>query len=153
MTDGVGAIDGVDPRPWADLHSHSHFSFLDGASTVDAMVARAVELDIDALALTDHQGLYGAVRFCTAAEAVGVRPILGVEIELLDSAVPDPARLVVPSRRAHRRSRQPGDRGIGDAPAPPLVVDGTPVPIRIDRLRPPGHRAPRREDLRGVRDR
>ena len=40
---------------------------------------RAVELGLDALALTDHQGLYGAVRFCAAAEAAELRPILGVE--------------------------------------------------------------------------
>jgi error-prone DNA polymerase len=153
MTDRLGAAQQVDPRPWADLHSHSNFSFLDGASTVDAMVGRALELGIEALALTDHQGLYGAVRFCAAAESVGLRPILGVEIELLDSAVPDPGRLVVPARRARRRTRQPGDPGTRDAPGPGSVVDGAPVPIRIDRLRPPGHRQPRREDLRGVRDR
>ena len=57
-----------------DLHSHSYFSFLDGASTVDAMVERAVELGLEALALTDHQGLYGAVRFSAAAERQGCDP-------------------------------------------------------------------------------
>ena len=108
------------------------------------MVARAVELDIEALALTDHQGLYGAVRFCAAAEAVGVRPILGVEIELLDSAVPDPGRLVVPARRAHRRTRQSGD-GVSGMPRAPLAVDGTPVPMRIDR---PGHPVIENHDAR-----
>ena len=140
----------LEPRPWADLHSHSHFSFLDGASSVDAMVERAVELGLGALALTDHQGLYGAVRFSAAAEAVGLRPILGVEIELLDSAVPDPHGLVVPGRRARRRTR----RSTPDVAAQPTAaIDGIPVPIRVERARPPGHREPKREDLRGVRDR
>ncbi len=138
------------PRPWADLHSHSHFSFLDGASSVDAMVERAVELGLEALALTDHQGLYGAVRFCAAAESAGLRPILGVEIELLRQ------------RRARPASAwwcRPGVRVVGPAsrrgPADPrhAAVDGVPVPIRLDRARPPGHREPRREDLRGIRDR
>ncbi len=139
----------TEQRPWADLHSHSHFSFLDGASSVDAMAERALELGLEALALTDHQGLYGAVRFSAAAERVGLRPILGVEIELLDSAVPDPHHLVVPARRVRRRTRQPAT----DPEIPAAAVDGMPVPVRIDRARPPGHREPRREDLRGVRER
>ena len=133
-------------RPWADLHSHSHFSFLDGASSVEAMVERAVELGLGALALTDHQGLYGAVRFCAAAETAGLRPILGVEIELRDSAVPDPHHLVMPVRRARRPPQTP----LPQTPAAP--VDGVPVPVGIERARPPGHREPRREDLRGIRD-
>ena len=54
---------------FAELHCHSHFSFLDGASAPDDLVARAVELGLTGLAITDHQGLYGAVRFSTAAEA------------------------------------------------------------------------------------
>ena len=79
----------------AELHCHSHFSFLDGASSVDQLAERAVELGLEALALTDHQGLYGAVRFVAAAEEVGLRPIVGLEVELQDPAVPDPAGLVV----------------------------------------------------------
>ena len=52
---------------YAELHCHSCFSLLDGASTPEALVQRAVELGLPALALTDHNGLYGAVRFHTAA--------------------------------------------------------------------------------------
>ena len=55
------------PRPYAELHCHTNFSFLDGASAADQLVDRAVELGLSALALTDHQGLYGVVRFSTAA--------------------------------------------------------------------------------------
>ena len=74
---------------YAELHCHSHFSFLDGASAPDDLVARAVELGLAGLAITDHQGLYGAVRFSTAAEAAGLHPVIGIEIELVDPAVLD----------------------------------------------------------------
>ena len=82
---------------------HSNFSFLDGASPSEDLVARAVELGLTALAVTDHQGLYGAVRFASAAQEAGLRPIVGMEVELLDAAVPDPDGVVVPHRRRRRR--------------------------------------------------
>ena len=87
---------------YAELHCHSEFSFLDGASPADDLVDRATQLGLGALAVTDHQGLYGAVRFVTAAEAAGIHPVVGVEIELLDAAVPDPGGIVVPARRSGR---------------------------------------------------
>ena len=62
------------------LHVHSHFSFMDGAAGIDELVARAVELGMPALSLTDHQGLYGGLRFYQAARKAGVRPILGAEV-------------------------------------------------------------------------
>ena len=55
--------------PYAELHCHTNFSFLDGASAPDDLVERAVELGLSGLAVTDHNGLYGAVRFVSAAEA------------------------------------------------------------------------------------
>ena len=54
--------------PYAELHCHSAFSFLDGASTPETLVAEASRLGLDALALTDHDGFYGVVRFAEAAE-------------------------------------------------------------------------------------
>ncbi len=71
------------------LHVHSNFSFLDGASPPERLVERAVELGMPALALTDHHGLYGAVRFMQAAAAVNLKPILGVEIDVQGSHVLD----------------------------------------------------------------
>ncbi|HET7726874.1 MAG TPA: PHP domain-containing protein [Candidatus Limnocylindrales bacterium] len=130
---------------FAELHCHSHFSFLDGGSSPDELVERALELELAALALTDHQGLYGAVRFTTAAQSAGVRPVLGVEIELLDPAVPDPAGIVVPRARAWR----PGRRVRAEPDAPP-VVDGRPLRPRPERPRLPGHRRVVKEDHRGV---
>lgn len=69
---------------YIELHAHSYFSLLDGASSPEELVARAVELKMPALALTDHDGLYGAVRFTRAAEAAGIRPIFGAELSLAD---------------------------------------------------------------------
>jgi error-prone DNA polymerase len=62
------------------LHVHSNFSFLDGASPPDRLLQRAAELEMPALALTDHHGLYGMVRFLHAARAYGIKPIIGAEI-------------------------------------------------------------------------
>ena len=61
------------------------------------------------------RGLYGAVRFVGAAEAVGLHPVIGLEIELIDPAVADPGRIVVPPRRARRRPRRRED---GTSPLP-----------------------------------
>src|SRR3954447_6936416 len=131
--------------PYAELHCHSHFSFLDGASAPDDLVDRAIALGLSALALTDHQGLYGAVRFSTAAEAAGLHPVVGIEVELLDPAVPDPAGLVVPSRRPWRPGRRPAV--VSEAPR---LADGRPARPRPERARLPGHRAVVKEDHRGI---
>lgn len=76
------------------LHVHSNFSFLDGASPPDHLLRQARNLGMSALALTDHHGLYGVVRFIHAARAYGIKPILGVEIRLRtagpDSSITNP---------------------------------------------------------------
>jgi error-prone DNA polymerase len=77
------------------LRTHSCYSFLDGASTVDDLLDAAVELGQDALALTDTNGLYGAVRFWNAARERGVKPIFGTELRLIDS---DPVTLLALDR-------------------------------------------------------
>ena len=64
------------------VHVHSVFSFLDSTCRLDQVVARAAELGMPAVAVTDHDGLYGAVRFYQAAQAAGVRPLLGVELTM-----------------------------------------------------------------------
>src|SRR3989442_14964240 len=69
---------------WVELHAHSNYSFLDGASEVDDLADAAVEQGLDALALTDTNGLYGAVRFANAAKERALRPIFGAELQLLD---------------------------------------------------------------------
>ena len=67
---------------YIELHCHSNFSFLDGASHVEELVLQAKALGYPALALTDHNGLYGAMEFARAAVAWGVQPITGVEVTL-----------------------------------------------------------------------
>jgi DNA-directed DNA polymerase III PolC len=64
------------------LHVHSNFSFLDGATPPDRLVEKAKALGMPALALTDHHGLYGSVRFMQAAKLHGIKPIIGAEIAL-----------------------------------------------------------------------
>ena len=95
---------------YAELHAHSAYSFLDGASTPEELVEEAARLDLRALALTDHNGLYGAVRFAEAAAELDVRTVFGAELSL------------------GCRSRQGGDIGVGarteqpDPPGPHLLV-------------------------------
>ncbi len=67
---------------YAELHCHSNFSFLDGASFPEDLVHRAAELGYRALALTDHNGFYGVSRFWQAARETGLPVIYGVEVGL-----------------------------------------------------------------------
>jgi DNA polymerase III subunit alpha len=67
------------PETFVHLHNHTEFSLLDGASRINAMVARAAELEMPALALTDHGVMYGAIHFYKACKQAGIKPILGFE--------------------------------------------------------------------------
>ena len=68
--------------PYAELHCHSNFSFLDGASHPEELVEEAARLGLDAIAITDHDGMYGVVRFAEAAKELGVRTVFGAEPSL-----------------------------------------------------------------------
>ena len=67
---------------YTELHAHSAYSFLDGASQPEELAARAAELGYEALALTDHDGVYGSLEFAHAAKSLGVRAITGAEVTL-----------------------------------------------------------------------
>jgi error-prone DNA polymerase len=67
---------------YVELHCHSAYSFLDGASLPEELALRAAELGYEALALTDHDGVYGSLEFAHAAKWCGIRPITGAEITL-----------------------------------------------------------------------
>jgi hypothetical protein len=118
--------------PYAELHAHTNFSFLDGASAADDLVERAIAKGLTALAVTDHNGLYGAVRFMGAAEEAGLHGIVGTEIDLLDPAVPDHASIVILPRRRPRRRHPFSGRGstrssptpAGEAARPPRSGQG-----------------------------
>ena len=81
---------------YAELHAHSAYSFLDGASTPEELVEEAARLDLRAIALTDHDGLYGVVRLAEAARELDVRTVFGAELSLAwgpgtaRTDVPDP---------------------------------------------------------------
>ena len=66
-------------RSFVHLHCHSHYSLLDGASRVPELVARAKEMGMNALALTDHGNLYGAIEFYRECRTAGLNPVLGYE--------------------------------------------------------------------------
>jgi len=68
--------------PYAELHAHSSFSFLDGASMPEKLAEEAARLGLNALALTDHDGLYGIVRMAEAAAELGLRTLFGAELSL-----------------------------------------------------------------------
>jgi error-prone DNA polymerase len=90
--------------PYSELHSHSCFSFLDGASHPEELAEEAARLGLDALALTDHDGFYGVVRFAEAARAVGLPTVFGAELTVGATRIhngladPDGDHLVVLAR-------------------------------------------------------
>ena len=108
---------------YAELHTHSNFSFLDGASHPEELAAEAVRLGLSALALTDHDGLYGAVRFAEAARALGLPTVFGAELTLTSAGTPAPPRTGVPDPGGTHLvvlARSPGgyarlSRGIAEA--------------------------------------
>src|SRR3712207_6462546 len=94
------------PRvPYAELHAHSNFSFLDGASSPEQLLEESVRLGLDALAITDHDGLYGIVRMAEAAEQYDIGTVFGAELSLglgaPQNGIPDPegSHLLVLARR------------------------------------------------------
>ena len=95
---------------YVELHAHSAYSFLDGASQPEELAARAAELGYPALALTDHDGVYGSLEFAHAAKHFGVRAITGAEVTLdgrcaRHAARRDVAGLREPLPAAHARAR------------------------------------------------
>ena len=112
---------------YVELHCHSAFSFLDGASQPEELAARAAELGYEALALTDHDGVYGSLEFAHAATFFGVRPITGAEITLDGGAH---VTLLAESRRGYANlcllltAAHAGTRRVGHEdrePLPPAV--------------------------------
>ena len=127
----------MDPG-YVELHAHSNFSFLDGASHPEDLVARAALLDMPAVAITDHAGLYGAVRLwkaagqtdTDAARSAGlapVRPIVGMEITIPrdadELAAARRGRKLNDRVRGERASRGwPGEFHAGPQPGDHLVL-------------------------------
>jgi error-prone DNA polymerase len=96
---------------YAELHCHSSFSFLDGASHPEELVAEASRLGLEALALTDHDGLYGVVRFFEAARELGMPAVYGAELTLGPGPGGGPAASAGVPRLSPRSSRGPQSPG------------------------------------------
>jgi len=144
--------------PYAELHCHSNFSFLDGASHPEELVEEAACLGLEALALTDHDGLYGVVRFAQAAREVGLPAVVGAEMTLgLDGpqegrADPQGHHLVVLARdqvgysrlcRAISASRMWGGRkGLPRMDLLSLAAIGSGASVDLERPLTPGELAP-----------
>ncbi|MER3392846.1 MAG: error-prone DNA polymerase [Microcella pacifica] len=79
---GIEQPDPTTVVPYAELHAHSSFSFLDGASSPEELLEEAARLGLTGLALTDHDGFYGVVRLAEAAEPFGLTTVFGAELSL-----------------------------------------------------------------------
>ncbi|MFT4010376.1 MAG: PHP domain-containing protein [Nocardioidaceae bacterium] len=104
-------------HPYAELHCHSNFSFLDGVSHPEQLVEEAAALGLEALAITDHDGLYGVVRFAEAAREHQLPTVFGAELTL----TPGPLRRALAEadtlRQVPRRpSRRQAQAGSGEQP-------------------------------------
>jgi DNA polymerase-3 subunit alpha len=86
-------------RPFVHLHCHTHYSLLDGASRIPELVARVKSLGMNALAITDHGNLYGAIEFYSECRSAGLNPIIGYEA------------YVAPGKRSEREARKRCDAG------------------------------------------
>ncbi|NNF11366.1 MAG: error-prone DNA polymerase [Acidimicrobiia bacterium] len=120
---------------YAELHAHSNYSFLDGASWPAELVERAAELGYSALAVTDHDGFYGAVHFNEAARTAGLPAVYGAEIGMPPGTVPLPADDPIPgpgdqpelaqspnTKRRGRIRQMHGSKPVAPPPTDHLVV-------------------------------
>ncbi len=117
--------------PYAELHCHSGYSFCDGASHPDELATTAAELGYETLALTDHDGVYGAMEFTEACAPLGIRPIVGAELTLVDGGAPFHLTLLVETAQGWRNlcrlitEAHVGTRPVaGRDPLPPVLTLG-----------------------------
>jgi DNA polymerase-3 subunit alpha len=86
-------------RPFVHLHCHTHYSLLDGANRIPELVQRVKDLSMNAVAMTDHGNLYGAIEFYQECRAADLNPVIGYEA------------YVAPGKRTEREARRRGDAG------------------------------------------
>jgi error-prone DNA polymerase len=99
---------------YVELHCHSAYSFLDGSSAPEELAQKAAELGHPALALTDHDGVWGAMEFAEACKALGVRPIVGAEMTVINPATSS----ATPPRPASPDDRSPPAPSAGSGALP-----------------------------------
>src|ERR671916_48318 len=151
--------------PYAELHCHSNFSFLDGVNDPEELIEEAVRLGLDALAITDHDGFYAASRFAEAAAAYPLRTIYGAELSLgltePQNGVADPegqhllvlVELIDQGRPTDSTSNDALARIAADAGLPVVASNNvhyaTPANGRLGAAVAPGRARPRPADLDG----
>ena len=134
--------------PYAELHAHSSYSFLDAASDPSELAEEAARLRLGALAVTDHDGMYGLARFAEAADAVGLATVFGAELSV-DNPLPRTRAARAASEHAdalatrtenRERHATPPEHGHNDSTCSgaatgcwPITTDG--MPRRANRLR------------------
>ena len=132
---------------YTELHCHSAYSFLDGASDPAELAATAASLGHEALALTDHDNVCGAMEFAQACKGVGVRPIIGCELTVeVPRRMPRPVHVTLLVENAsgwaslcrliteaHRGTREPPSNGLR-LRAPSHQREALPPSIEIDEL-------------------
>src|SRR5438067_6459452 len=127
--------------PYVELHAHSSYSFLDGASLPEELAIRAAELGYTALALTDHDGIYGSLEFARVARDCGVRAITGAEVTVAGGShitllVETPrgyANLCRILTEAHAGTRPPGREDREPATKSPVRASGPVEGVRGNR--------------------
>ncbi|HEY6698908.1 MAG TPA: PHP domain-containing protein, partial [Acidimicrobiales bacterium] len=87
---GATVMIGLEDAPYAELHLHTCYSLLEGASTPKELIVRAARHGYDALAITDRNNLYGAMVFARACRDAGIRSIIGVELTVAGDPDVDP---------------------------------------------------------------
>ncbi|CAI5513209.1 unnamed protein product [Closterium sp. Naga37s-1] len=109
--EGVGGAEGekAEKLQYVPLHTHSDFSLLDGASQLKGLVARAKELNMPGIALTDHGVMYGVLQLVRMCEAEGLKPVIGNEMYLVhDQGAP---AALLQAARALREEKELGEQG------------------------------------------
>jgi DNA polymerase-3 subunit alpha len=104
MSSSSTSVGASEKQPFVHLHAHSQYSFLDGAIKVKDLVKRSKEQGVDAVALTDHGNMFGAISFYKACKEAQLKAILGCELSVAWGA-----------RARERRAQGSGD-GAGAAP-------------------------------------
>ena len=116
-------------KQFVHLHLHTDYSLLDGAIQIKKLAAKAAEMNMPAVAMTDHGNMFGAVSFYTEMKKVGVKPIIGCEVYVARGSHSDrgePDRVIRTRKKCKGRSAFVYDRGGIRHSAPAMDIEVAP---------------------------